>query len=291
MVMSKQPPRPIFLAGPPGSGKTTLGGRSCQALDLRFLDFPRDVESTSTPSLEDIERTLGSQVIDVVALPWKLQLASDTFAWCRRKGSAVALWAHPIDMQARSGYTTPLFAPVTRLTTRGGFGRRGTGCHEFRKLDRACDHVLLVDGLPLEEAVADLRDLLEDLRLPEPDDPAEREGLDGWVEDWIKEHGADAKAAHILVDAMARYTLHLKESGASPRKMSAVYSDLNAAAMLVMMYEAPVGKKVLRHFSSAPLTYEFGRKFSDTPRAMTRYATTLDGFASFLRKAGLIFDA
>ena len=30
--------------------------------------------------------------------------------------------------------------------------------------------------------------------------------------------------AHALVDAMARYTLHLKENGASPRKMSAVYS-------------------------------------------------------------------
>jgi hypothetical protein len=291
MAMTDQPLRLIFLAGPPGSGKSTLGRTVCHALDLRFLDFPRDVESTSTPSLEEVERTLNDQTVDVVALPWKLQLASDTFAWCRRKGSTVALWAHPLDMQDRSGHTTPLFTSVARLATHGGFGRTGTGCREFRKLGRACDHVLLLNGLSLEEAVVELQDLLEDLRLPEPDDPAVREGIDGWAEAWIKEHGADAKAAHILVDAMARYTLHLKESGASPRKMSAMYSDLDAAAMLVMIYEAPVGKKVLQHFSYPPLTYEFGRKFSDSRRAMTRYTKTLDGFASFLRKAGLISDA
>lgn len=291
MAHDKPPPRPVFLAGPPGSGKSTLGESVCQALGLRLLDFPRDVETTSTPGLEDIEVALNSQVIDVVALPWKLQLAPDTFAWCRRKGSTVVLWAHPLEMQARSGHRTPLFTPVKRLTTGGGFGRGGTGCREFRKLDRACDHVLDVVGLSLEDAVVELRDLVEDLRLPEPDDAAEREGLDGWADAWIEEQGADAEAARLLVDAMARYTLHLKASGASPRQMSAVYSDLDAAAMLVMMYEAPVGEKVFQHFSYPPLTYEFGRKFSNSPRAMTRYAKTLDGFASFLRKVGLTSDA
>ncbi len=32
-------PSVVFLAGPHGSGKTTLGSRACAALGLRFLDL------------------------------------------------------------------------------------------------------------------------------------------------------------------------------------------------------------------------------------------------------------
>lgn len=46
----------------------------------------------------------------------------------------MALWAHPLDMQARSGHSESLFTPVKRLKTRGGFGRNGTGCREYRHL-------------------------------------------------------------------------------------------------------------------------------------------------------------
>jgi hypothetical protein len=142
----------------------------------------------------------------------------------------------------------------------------------------------------LDDAIAELKDLIEDLRLPEPEAPADREGLTGWADDWKHDHRADPRACKILVDAMARYTLHLKEHGASPRKMAGVYSDLDAAGMLVMSYWSPKGKKVLDYFDSAPCTYEFSRKFSDSPIAVARYERTLGGFARFLVETGMIAE-
>jgi hypothetical protein len=76
-----------------------------------------------------------------------------------------------------------------------------------------------------------------------------------WVEDWQQDFNANRQAATIIVDAMARYTLHLKSQGVSPRKLSGVYDDLNAAGMLVMMYDAPKGKnaeRILSHFDAPP---------------------------------------
>ena len=54
------------------------------------------------------------------------------------------LWAHPEETQARSDHAEPLFTPVLRLKIRGGFGRPGTGCRKFRRLDRACGETLLL---------------------------------------------------------------------------------------------------------------------------------------------------
>lgn len=275
----------IFLAGPPGSGKTSLGRRACQDLALRFLELPPGGAASIEAVID-----LVSASADVVELSWEMQQDPATLRHCRQRGLVVALWAHPQEMQARSGQAAPLFTPVSRLTTHGGFGRRGTGCPEFRRLDRACDQVLMLVGFELDEAEGELKDLIEDLRLPEANTPAQREGLDGWAEEWRSEYRADRKACELLVDAMARYTLHLKEKGASPRKMSGVYSDLNAAGLLVMMYGTPKGAKVFTEFSSAPYTYEYERKFSDAPRAMARYESTLKGFAAFLREGGMIGD-
>ena len=58
---------------------------------------------------------------------------------------------------------------------------------------------------------------------------------------------------------MAQYTLHLKSQGASSRKLSEVYDDLNAAGMLVMMYDAPKGKnaeRILGRFAGPPWLFQ-----------------------------------
>jgi len=70
-----------------------------------------------------------------------------------------------------------------------------------------------------------------------------------WIKDWQQDFGANRPAAEIIVDAMARYTLHLKSQGASPRRLSEVYDDLNSAGFLVMMYDAPKGKNAERILS------------------------------------------
>ena len=121
--------------------------------------------------------------------------------------------------------------------------------------------------------------------------PAVREGLISWVKDWQQDFNANRQAAEIIVDAMARYTLHLKSQGASPRKLSGVYDDLNAAGMLVMMYDAPEGKdaeRILSDFDTHPWSFQFKRKFSDSTSAIARYERNLEGFCRFLRQSGLL---
>jgi hypothetical protein len=149
---------------------------------------------------------------------------------------------------------------------------------------------MLVD-IPLEKAAEDLKDWVFWLRKQPAEPPAVQEGLIAWVEDWQADFKANRQAAEIIVEAMARYTLQLKAQGASPRTLSGVYDDLNAAGMLVIMYDAPKGKnaeRILSHFDPPPWRLEFARKFSDSSNTIARYARNLKGFARFLHQSDLL---
>ena len=181
------------------------------------------------------------------------------------------LWAHPLDMQARSGHSESLFTPSPRIKTKGGFGRNGTGCREFRSLDRVADEVLILVNSPFDEAVNDLRDYIVSIREKNLESPILRAGLEDWIDDWHEEYDISKKIVTIIVDAMARYLLFLRSEGKSSRTLSGVYSDLEAAGMLVIGYDYPKGKKakeILNLFSYPPWTIEFKRKFSDSPNAI-----------------------
>ncbi len=272
----------VFLVGPPGSGKSALGRRVCTELGLRFVDLLTDDGTDAT--LQELVRSKGA---DVVTLPWAPARDARRLDLCRRSGETVALWAHPLDMQARSGHVDSIFTPVKRLSTHGGFGRTGTGCSEYRHLDRACEHVLLLVGLSEEVAAQELKALIDDLRSQELP-PAEREQMLGWGRDWRHDLQANAKACEILVDAMARFTTHLKARGTSPRTMSGVYGDLNAAGFLVLGCDDPKGKDVLESLGGEPPEYDFRRKFSDSPRALARFRSTWEDFGRFLRDSGML---
>lgn len=272
----------VFLAGPHGSGKSTLGARACAALGLRFLDH---AVAPVTEQRAQLDAAIAGRSADVIALPVELQEAPATFKLARREGVLVGLWSHPLEMQARSGRAEPLFTPSRALTTQGGFGREGTRCPEFRRLDRGCDLVLLLRGLTLDEAVEELAEALRESREEEHEPGG---GLDAWVEGWRGDYSADPKATKVLAEAMGRYLDELEAKGASPRTISGVASDLQAAGMLVFSYEAPRGQRVLDCFGSVPCEDEFQRKFSDAPNATRRYQRSLEGFARFLVEAGLL---
>lgn len=90
--------------------------------------------------------------------------------------------------------------------------------------------------------------------------PIIRAGLSDWVDDWRQSYDIGKNIADIIVDAMARYLMHLRSEGKSQRTLSGVYSDLQAAGILVIMYDYPKGKKaaeILDLFSDPPWTIEY----------------------------------
>jgi hypothetical protein len=278
----------IFLAGPPGAGKSSLGEKACQALDLRFLDLStRTINEKSVRSQKAIlTEAIGRRSADIVALPWALQRDKGIRTWIRRSGLLLLLWAHPLDMQTRSGHSEPLFTPSRRIKTRGGFGRNGTGCLEFRSLYRAADEALILVGRSFDEAVGDLQHYVVSIREEIFESPLIRAGVSDWVDEWQQSYDIGKNIANIIVHAMARYLLHLRSEGKSQRTLSGIYSDLQAAGILVIMYDYPKGKKeaeILEFFSDPPWTIEFKRKFSDSRNAIARYERNLRGFARFLK--------
>jgi hypothetical protein len=265
-----------------------MGGRVCADLDLRFLDLAgtlRDMGEVQD-SQSVLRQVIGQQAADVVELPWSLQISRGTFAMCRCHGQLVALWGHPLDMQARSGHSEPLFTPAPRLKTRGGFGLRGTRCAEFKRIDRACHATLLLIGLSFEEGLTQLKETVQALLAEDAGPQAERDGLMSWASNWQLDLDADKEATVMLVDAFAHYTWHLKAQGTSPRSMSTKYNDLNALGYLVLAYDAPKGKDVLNHLW--PHVYEYARKVSDSPRTVARYQRTVEDFCRFLRETGCL---
>lgn len=267
----------VFLLGPPGSGKSSLGGPACARLGLRFLDLPDDAAA-------DAEKMAASASdAEVVTLPWNLQSDAVILRTARRLGTTIALWAHPETMQARA--RQPIrFTPGRTLVTRSGFGRHGTSCLEFRRLERACDFTLDLDGLSETEAVDVLAEAIADTRA-ESDPAARLDARRRGIEEQIRGDVGrrHRRAVTALADAMARFLLSHEEAGASPRSLGALGSDLHAAAMLVFMYEPKDDERILDRFRHGPpLVFEFRHKLTDSPARVARYEKHLQAFAEFL---------
>ena len=287
---SKEQMQIIFLIGPPGSGKSSLGKKTCQKLELRFVDLstPQINNQSFLSQKEILTEVINKRSADIIALPWLLQQDKGVRKLARRLGILLLLWAHPLDMQARSGHSESLFSPSPRIKTKEGFGRNGTGCREFRRMDNTADEVLILVGNSFDEAVDELRDYIVSIREKSLESPIIRAGLSGLVEAYQQEYDISKGIINIIVDAMAQYIIYLRSEGKSPRVLSDIYSDLEAAGMLVLSYDYPTRKKadeVIDLFSYPPWTIEFKRKFSDSPNAIARYERNLNGFARFLKKS------
>jgi hypothetical protein len=65
-----------------------------------------------------------------------------------------------------------------------------------------------------------------------------------------------------------------------------VRSDLQAAAQLTFNYDLPGPDEILRHFRSAPSTFDFRRKYTDSPNLVARYERNCKNFGRFLEQRG-----
>jgi hypothetical protein len=70
----KRPPI-IFLLGPPGAGKATLGSRVCKELGLAFLDL-------AEADWERLCRVVSDTSADVIELPWAPSTSGGRWPWC-----------------------------------------------------------------------------------------------------------------------------------------------------------------------------------------------------------------
>jgi hypothetical protein len=252
------------------------------------LALPRSLRTRNQRTVERqvLAEAINGQSADIVAFPWTLQKDRRIRTWIRRSGVLLLLCAHPLEMQERSGHSEPLFTPSRRIKAKEGFGRHGTGCLEFRSMERGSDEVLMLGGRSFDEAVRDLEHRIVAIREESTEFPAIRAGLSGWAEDWQQSYDIEKDIVEIIVDAMARHVLHLRSEGKSQRTLSGVYSDLQAAGLLVLMYDYPKlmqKAEILDLFSDPPWPIEFRRKFSDSPNAIARYERNLKGFARFLK--------
>jgi hypothetical protein len=62
----------IFLAGPPGAGKSGLGKKACQELKLRFFDLSTPVinEQSLLSQKEILTEVITKRSADIIALPF-----------------------------------------------------------------------------------------------------------------------------------------------------------------------------------------------------------------------------
>lgn len=262
--------RPIYLVGPPGSGKSSLGAAACRQLGLTFAE---------TPEAGPLA------VAAVVTLPWSRMGDSSLRREARKAGILLGLWAHPLQLAQRS--SRPYWCVPSRpMTTDQGYGRTGDGTREHRQLVRHCHTVLDFRKVAEAQAVVELAEVLVDLRTPR--DPLEQRLSDvrDWAMDCAADNGVSSRTVEIAARAVAEWLLEVEAAGASPRKLSGLESDLQAALMLVCMFDRPTPATVLRCFGTPPHTYEFGRKFSGTDAALRRYEAQLGAFGEWLLRRG-----
>ncbi len=143
----------IFLVGPMGAGKTTIGRKLARALRLRFVDCDHEIEQrtgASIPLIFDIEGEAGFRAREKRVID-ELTLADDTVV--ATGGGAVLDPENRAVLTAR-GFVVYLHAPLEHLLarTRGDTNRpllrTGDRVKRMQELVRVRD--------PLYREVADL---------------------------------------------------------------------------------------------------------------------------------------
>ncbi len=157
----------ITLIGPPGIGKSATGAAACTKLGLRFLDFSTDAPpwEAADPAAEirRAKEALAGDEADVIALSWSLMDSKAVLKAARQRGEVLLLWEHPLVFQPRSRVPIKM-TPGSRTTTRGGFGRRGGGCREYRRLQRASTLEVDLSEAKLRASIQAVTEVIEDLR-------------------------------------------------------------------------------------------------------------------------------
>lgn len=165
----------IFLIGPMGAGKTTIGKKLAKKLDKRFFDSDREVEKTTGASISlifDVEGESGfrdweSKTIGVLAGEKNVVMATGGGAVLsehnrevlKNKGLVIYLEASPELIMKRTAYDTnrPLLATDDRFKTI-------TELLNIRKslYDETADITINVDKKSANRIIKDICNLIEE---------------------------------------------------------------------------------------------------------------------------------
>jgi len=143
----------IFLVGPMGVGKTTIGKGLAKKLDYKFYDVDHIIESRCGANIAwiyDLDGPQGFQkreekVIDEYTLKNKLVLAT---------GGGAVLSALSRDYLTSRGYVVYLSASLDRLLQRTEFDRKRPQLQTEEK-DLVMEKLLL-ESIPLYQSIANL---------------------------------------------------------------------------------------------------------------------------------------
>ena len=270
----------LFLTGPPGVGKTTLGQAAAEKLRLGFRELVLVPGEDEVASRNQLRTLLAEPHTGLIELPWELLDQRGAMSDCRSAGSLIGLWVHPDEIRERCGDAAMEFTP----TGQGAkpFGRYGTKCQEHRRLARLC-HAVIEFGRHETVASATKR-LIETVQEQIADltqSPLQREGLDETAKYWQVDFGAEPEACKLLALAMAHFLTSVRAAGASERTLSGLLSDLQALGMCVFHEDSPRGADVFQHLTGHG--WHFKRKFNDSPNAVARFERTSQQFAEFVK--------
>jgi chorismate synthase len=173
---------PVFLIGPMGAGKTTVGGHLARLLGLPFVDLDARLETQTGTTVAQLflkegeERfrareaqalaELAEGVPAVVALGGGTPCTEDAWQRMRRSGAVVALWAESAELLRRLASTEGGIAARPLLHGGEPATRLGELLRARQRWYARADVTLRTDGLSAESAAGAVLGLLRALEGP-----------------------------------------------------------------------------------------------------------------------------
>lgn len=108
----------IFLVGMPGSGKSTIGAKLADALQLDFLDLDSEIEKKEMKAVKEIFRENGEDYFRQVEAETLRELAGSSRDFVLATGGGAPCFYNGMDTINETGFSIFLDVPIPELVRR-----------------------------------------------------------------------------------------------------------------------------------------------------------------------------